>query len=161
MIKLEMRNLNMILTEKQQKYQHYDLEKLMNVNILQMKKHYHLIKRSVIEQTKFSHSPLGKVFEKETKMTEEKEEKQILAITDQKKKKKRLETLCNKDDHKSIDKKIFDRVVIERFDEIKELTNEIDHDDLIYHFKNNTNKNINDFDDGIELFQKIQSGEMN
>ena len=158
MIKLEMRNLNMILTEKQQKYQHYDLEKLMNVNILQMKKHYHLIKRSVIEQTKFSHSPLGKVFEKETKMTEEKDEKQIDAITDQK---KRLETLSNKDDHKSIDKKIFDRVVIERFDEIKELTNEIDHDDLIYHFKNNTNKNINDFDDGIELFQKIQSGEMN
>ena len=148
----------MILTEKQQKYQHYDLEKLMNVNILQMKKHYHLIKRSVIEQTKFSHSPLGKVFEKETKMTEEKDEKQIDAITDQK---KRLETLSNKDDHKSIDKKIFDRVVIERFDEIKELTNEIDHDDLIYHFKNNTNKNINDFDDGIELFQKIQSGEMN
>ena len=130
----------------------------MNVNILQMKKHYHLIKRSVIEQTKFSHSPLGKVFEKETKMTEEKDEKQIDAITDQK---KRLETLSNKDDHKSIDKKIFDRVVIERFDEIKELTNEIDHDDLIYHFKNNTNKNINDFDDGIELFQKIQSGEMN
>ena len=158
MIKLEMRNLNMILTEKQQKYQHYDLEKLMNVNILQMKKHYHLIKRSVIEQTKFSHSPLGKVFEKETKMTEEKDEKQIDAITDQK---IRLETLSNKDDHKSIDKKIFDRVVIERFDEIKELTNEIDHDDLIYHFKNNTNKNINDFDDGIELFQKIQSGEMN
>ena len=123
-----------------------------------MKKHYHLIKRSVIEQTKFSHSPLGKVFEKETKMTEEKDEKQIDAITDQK---IRLETLSNKDDHKSIDKKIFDRVVIERFDEIKELTNEIDHDDLIYHFKNNTNKNINDFDDGIELFQKIQSGEMN
>ena len=91
-------------------------------------------------------------------MTEEKDEKQIDAITDQK---KRLETLSNKDDHKSIDKKIFDRVVIERFDEIKELTNEIDHDDLIYHFKNNTNKNINDFDDGIELFQKIQSGEMN
>ena len=113
---------------------------------------------SVIEQTKFSYSPLGKVFEKETKMTEEKDEKQIDAITDQK---KRLETLSNKDDHKSIDKKIFDRVVIERFDEIKELTNEIDHDDLIYHFKNNTNKNINDFDDGIELFQKIQSGEMN
>ena len=91
-------------------------------------------------------------------MTEEKDEKQIDAITDQK---IRLETLSNKDDHKSIDKKIFDRVVIERFDEIKELTNEIDHDDLIYHFKNNTNKNINDFDDGIELFQKIQSGEMN
>ena len=40
----------------------------------------------MIEQTKFSYSPLGKVFEKETKMTEEKDEKQIDAITDQKKK---------------------------------------------------------------------------
>ena len=156
----------MILTEKQQKYQHYDLEKLMNVNILQMKKHYHLIKRSVIEQTKFSHSPLGKVFEKRNKNDWRERRKTNTCYyrskkKKKKKKKKRLETLCNKDDHKSIDKKIFDRVVIERFDEIKELTNEIDHDDLIYHFKNNTNKNINDFDDGIELFQKIQSGEMN
>ena len=34
MIKLGMKNYNMILTEKQQKYQHYDLEKLINMNFL-------------------------------------------------------------------------------------------------------------------------------
>ena len=32
------------VTEKQQKYQHYHLEKLINMNILKMKKYYHMIK---------------------------------------------------------------------------------------------------------------------
>ena len=83
--------------------------------------------------------------------------KKLDAITDEN---KRVEVLTNKDDHKSIYKKIFDRVVKERFGEIKELTYEIDHEDVIYYLKNNTNKNFNDFDDGIELVKKIQSGEM-
>ena len=42
--RLEMKNCNMILTEKQQKYQHYHPEKLINMNILQVKKYYLLIK---------------------------------------------------------------------------------------------------------------------
>ena len=37
MIKLKMKNYNMILTENQQKYQHYHLEKLINTNVLQEK----------------------------------------------------------------------------------------------------------------------------
>ena len=36
----------MILTGKQQKYQDYDLEKLINMNILQVKKYYPLIKEN-------------------------------------------------------------------------------------------------------------------
>ena len=35
----------MKLTEKHKKYQHYHLEKLIKVNILQVKKHDHLIKK--------------------------------------------------------------------------------------------------------------------
>ena len=77
--------------------------------------------------------------------------KKLDAITDEN---KRAEVLTNKDDHKSIYKKIFDRVVKERFGEIKELTYEIDHEDVIYYLKNNTNKNFNDFDDSIELLKK-------
>ena len=46
--------------------------------------------------------------------------------------------IINKDDHKSIYSGIFDKVLKERFVEIKELTHEIDHDDLICYFKNNT-----------------------
>ena len=42
--RLEMKNYNMILTETQRKSQHYRLEKLINMNILQVKKYYLLIK---------------------------------------------------------------------------------------------------------------------
>ena len=39
MIRLEMRNYNTILTEKHQKHQHYHQIKLINRNILQVKKY--------------------------------------------------------------------------------------------------------------------------
>ena len=38
MIRLEMKSYNMKLTEELQKYQHYDLGKLTNRNILQVKR---------------------------------------------------------------------------------------------------------------------------
>ena len=44
MIKLRMGNYNMILTEQQQKYQRYCQVKLINMNILQVKKYYYLTK---------------------------------------------------------------------------------------------------------------------
>ena len=46
MIRLEMKNCNMILREKQQIYQHYHLEKLINMNITTLgnMKHYPRIK---------------------------------------------------------------------------------------------------------------------
>ena len=37
MMRCDIKNDNMRLTEKQQKYQHYHLKKLINMNILQMK----------------------------------------------------------------------------------------------------------------------------
>ena len=44
MIRLEMKNYNAILIEKQQKHQNYYLEKLIKMNILQVKKYYPWIK---------------------------------------------------------------------------------------------------------------------
>ena len=44
MIRLEINNYNTILTEEQQKYQHYHQVKLINMNILQAQKYYLLIK---------------------------------------------------------------------------------------------------------------------
>ena len=58
--------------------------------------------------------------------------KQIDTITNQN---KRIEALTSKEDHKSIYKEIFDRPGREKCNEIKELTDEIDHNDLIYYFK--------------------------
>ena len=76
--------------------------------------------------------------------------KKIYAITNQN---KRLAALINKDDdHKDNYKKIFEELVKERFNEIKELTNEISKNDLIYYLKSNTSrKRYEDFNDSIEL----------
>ena len=43
MIRLEIKNFNIILQEKQQKYQTYHLEKLINMNMLQVKKYCLLV----------------------------------------------------------------------------------------------------------------------
>ena len=53
MIRLEMKNYNMMLIEKQPKYQLYHLtsEDILSYN-----------QQQIIEQAKFTYSPLGKVF---------------------------------------------------------------------------------------------------
>ena len=131
MIKLEMKNYNMILTlssGRTDKYKYLTGEEILPLN-----------QRRVIEQAKSAYSPLGKAFEKQTKTIEEQRKKQINAKTNQN---KRLEALTNKYDHKSIYKEIFDKLVKEKFDVLKEITYEIHQDDLIYYFKNETLKTI-------------------
>ena len=69
--------------------------------------------------------------------------------------------LVNKDDHKGIYKEIFDKIIKEKFEEIKELTNEINHDYLTYYFKDDTvKKRFDDFNKVIKNFKKTQSGEI-
>ena len=71
----------MILMEELQKYQPYHQEKLKNMNILQVKKNYLLIKKKkTIEQAKFTYSLLGKAFEKQIKTIEEPKENQADAL---------------------------------------------------------------------------------
>ena len=67
MIKVEMKHYNMTLTHKQQKYQHYHQAKLLNMNILPPPPlpPPPPDQRRVIEQVKFTYSPLGKAFEKQ------------------------------------------------------------------------------------------------
>ena len=43
MIRLEMKKYNLILAEKEQKYEHYNQIKLVNINFLQAKKYCHLL----------------------------------------------------------------------------------------------------------------------
>ena len=53
-MRLKIKNYNMILLEKQQKYQHYHVGKLKDMKVLQVKKYYLL-------------SSLGKALEKQRK----------------------------------------------------------------------------------------------
>ena len=93
MIRLEMKNCNMILTEKHQKYQLYHLEKLINMNILQVNICCLLIKGRQQNKLRLNIFLSEELLKKKTKTTEE----QIDAITNQN---KGLAALTNKDDHK-------------------------------------------------------------
>ena len=76
----------MILIKRLRKYQLYHQGKLISMNILLVKQ--------IIEQAKFTYSPLGKAFEKQIKTIEDQGKKQIDALADLKPKKN--ETKRNK-----------------------------------------------------------------
>ena len=110
MIRLEIKNCNIILTEKQKilalssgksdKYEYVTGEEMLSSN-----------QKKTIEQAKFTYPSLRKAFVKQTKKFKEQRRKQIDAITNQNK----TSGLNNKDDHKNdhkhIYKKIFDKIV--------------------------------------------------
>ena len=73
----------------------------------------------------------------------------------------RLAAVTNKDDHEDNYKKIFEELAKERFDEIKELTDETNQNDLIYYSKGNTlRKRLDNFSNIIELLSKIKPGKI-
>ena len=75
MIKLEMKNYNMILTQRQKKYKYDHLEKyLISKEILPSDQ------RRVMRQAKFTYSPLGIAFGKQIKTTEDLGIKQVEAL---------------------------------------------------------------------------------
>ena len=89
-------------------------------------------KQQIIEQAKFTYSPLGKAFEKQTKTIEDQGEKQIKAIQDN----KQLQ-LTNDYDYKdklliSRETEIFKDIYNKRLDKLEELNNKIDYDNLKY-----------------------------
>ena len=89
-------------------------------------------KQQIIGQAKFTSSPLGKAFEKQTKTIEDQGEKQIKAVQDN----KQLQ-LTNDYDYKdklliSREIEIFKDIYNKRLDKIEELNNKIDYDNLKY-----------------------------
>ena len=87
-------------------------------------------KRQIIEQAKFTYSPLGTAFEKQTKAIEVQGIKQAKAIQDN----KQLVN-NNDDDYKdkpllSKEREIFKDIYNKGLDKIEELNNKIDYDNL-------------------------------
>ena len=66
MIKLKMKSYNIILIEKQQKYLLYHQENFIN-EYLTGEDILPSTQQQIIEQTKFTYSPLGKAFDKQIK----------------------------------------------------------------------------------------------
>ena len=85
--------------------------------------------QQIIQQAKFTYSPLGKVFEKQIKTIEDQGKKQVKAIQEKQ--------IINKDNYKdklllSKEREIFKDIYNKRLDKIEELNNKIDYNNLEY-----------------------------
>ena len=125
--------MHMILTEaakilvlssgKIDKYEYFTGEEILPFN-----------QRQLIEQAKFTYSPLGKAFEKETKWIGDQGGKIIKATPDDK---KQLDNLGNKKQLGNNEllllkeRKIFKNTYNKRLEKIDELSKKIDNDNLL------------------------------
>ena len=101
--------------------------------------------KQIIEQAKFTYSPLGKSFEKQTKTTEDQGKKQVEAIKEHGKQLVKSNKDVGKKNrlHKKQEDEICDELSYERIDEIKDLSGQMDFNNLSYYFKSKDSSPIN------------------
>ena len=137
MIRLEVRNYDMTLIEKQPKYQlHYQV-KFINMNLLLVGRDILPNQQQIIERARFTYSPSGKAFEKQIKTIEDQGQKQIDAL-------KVLESkaIDSESNKPVITQNFYDKILEEGMDEILKLSDKIDFDNLICNFKGPTSSII-------------------
>ena len=122
-------------------------------------------KQQIIEQAKFTYSPLGKAFEKQIKPIEDQGEKQIKAIQSNK------QQSISYNDYKdklliSKEIEIFKDIYNKRLDKIEELNNKIDYDNLKYVVeksgvkKDSVEYDFNKIKDLITFLNNIKEGKI-
>ena len=130
------------------------------MSISQVKIYYHPINNKLLEQKKFTYSPLGKAFEKEVKTIEDKGQKHIDALENLKGQNKQLVNVDDDYEDKllhSKEREIYRKIYNKRLDKVEELTEKINDDNLIFTIIS-TGKTI-DFtkkDDPLIFLNKIQ-----
>ena len=87
-----------------------------------------LSKQQIIEQAKFTYSPLGKTFEKQIKAIEDRGQEQIEAL-------KRKAMNDKSKNNPPISKELFNKILEERMNEILKMSREINYNNLVYNFK--------------------------
>ena len=133
MIKLEMKNYNMILIGKQPKYQLYHQTKIHKYEYLTGEDILPSNKQQITEQAKFTYSPLGKAFEKQIKTIEDQGEKQVKALNTLKSDNNKLTI------EDVIPKSVFaNDEAKEEFNKIKEIEKNVDREKLFYKSDKNT-----------------------
>ena len=90
-----------------------------------MKKYYSLIKKKkILEQAKFTYSPLGKAFERQIKTIEDQGKKQVEALKPEDLKPEEQKAIKDKFDEKlSMQKETYNRWLGKRLNEIKKISN--------------------------------------
>ena len=110
--------------------------------------------QQIIQQAKFTYSPLRKAFEKQTKTIEDQGKKQVEAL----KNLKSIEDIY--DDKTSTQKESYNRLLNERIYEIQEIAKKIDCNNLIYHFKTPSIPSINlvGFRGPFHIYNEMKNG---
>ena len=119
--------------------------------------------KQIIEQAKFTYSPLGKAFEKQIKTIEDQGEKQIKAIQDQGQVKtiKKYDYDAEDTPFISKQKEIFNELVDERLEEITDLDEKVNSDNLIYRYKGRTaDAKFDKFDNALDIINQKKNGEI-
>ena len=116
--------------------------------------------QQIIEQARFTYSPLRKAFEKQIKTIENQGEKQIKAIQDQRQVKTIKKYASDAEDTPFIlkQKEIFNQLVGERLEKITDLDENVNSDYLIYRYKgNNADVKLDKFDNAFNIINKMQN----
>ena len=116
--------------------------------------------QQIIEQAKFTYSPLGKAFEKQIKTIEDQGQKQVevLRVLKPKEQTKPIE---DKSDNKLlVREETYNRLLDERLNEIQEIRKKIDYNNLTYNFKDSRISSINfiKFKVPFGIFREIRDG---
>ena len=116
--------------------------------------------QQIIEQTKFTHSPLGKAFEKQIKTIEDQGKKQVEALENLKSKEqtKTIEVKCDNKNNQSIATNIFNDLIKKRKSIMNELYESVDKNKLCFEYVGNTKDVIfYEYMDSKERFDQIQN----
>ena len=119
--------------------------------------------QQIIEQTKFTYSPLGKAFDKQIKTIEDQGKKQVDALnnlnSDNKITIKKYTYDPNDTPFISKQKKIFNKLVDERLEKITDLDKKVNRDDLIYRYKGKfADTKFDEFDNALGISNKMRDG---
>ena len=118
--------------------------------------------QQIIKQAKFTYSPLGKAFKKQTKTIEDQGEKQIKAVKDKDLSKSIEKAKLDSDDDLAIlkQKEIYNELTEEKKTEMKNLDNSVDREKSIYKYKGNTSDaDFSEYYGAIDLINKIKDGD--
>ena len=114
-----------------------------------------------IELTRFTYSPLGKAFGKQTKIIEDDGQKQIHALQSLIPK-EQAKAITHDDESLGQKEESYNKLFEEKLDEIQELSKEIDYKNLNYNFTTKASGSINFIKSKgpFSLFKKIRDGEL-
>ena len=113
--------------------------------------------QQIIEQAKFTYSPLGKAFQKQIKTIEDQGKKQVNALKVLEP--KTIESGSN-DNKPIITKEIYNNILEERMEEILEMRKEINYNNLVYNFKGPTRSiNFTNFGGPMYTYDQLKNGE--